>query len=47
MVWHVDKYKIVYQFQETLSRPGIINARAWYWAVARRLRHTDLTYSPV
>ena len=49
MVWHVDKYKITFQLvirvQENLSRPGIIDARAWYRAVARRLRNTDLQYA--
>ena len=44
-VWHVDKYKITlisYKFQENLSRPGIIDARAWYRAAARRLRNAGL-----
>ena len=41
-VWHVDKYKTIYQFQENLSRPGIIDARARYRAAARRLRNTAL-----
>jgi len=37
-VWHADKYKITvsYQFQENLSQPSIIDARA------RRLRNTGL-----
>jgi len=42
MVWHVDKYKIAFKlvkFQENLLRPGIIDARAQYRAVARRLRN--------
>ena len=30
------------KFQENLSRPGIIDARAWYRATAQRLRNTDL-----
>jgi len=84
MMWHVDKYKIVFKlvisywtnemsfsthsrilfsseyfhykifihekrlenkndnFQENLSRPGIIDARARYRAAARRLRNTGL-----
>ena len=38
-VWRVDKYKITFQlFQENLSRPGIIDARA------RWLRNTALCY---
>jgi len=28
-----------------LSRSSIIDARAWYWALARRLRNTALEYS--
>ena len=31
-------------FQENLSRPGIIDARARYRAAARRLRNTGLSY---
>jgi hypothetical protein len=30
------------KFQKSLSRPSIIDARAHYWAAARRLRSTDL-----
>jgi len=30
------------KFQENLSRPGIIDARARYWAAARPLRNTAL-----
>ena len=30
------------EFQENLSRPGIIDARARYRAAARRLRNTGL-----
>ena len=30
------------KFQENLSRPGIIDARARYRAAARRLRNTHL-----
>ena len=45
-VWHVDKYKITfklsYQFQENLSWPGVINARARYPAATWRLRNTEL-----
>ena len=33
------------KFQENLSRPGIIDARARYRAAARRLRNTDLSSS--
>jgi len=48
-VLHVDKYKITfklsYQFQENLSRPGIIDTRARYRAAARRLRNTGLGLS--
>ena len=40
MVWHADKYKIIfyisYQFQEALSWPGMIEARAQW------LRNTNL-----
>jgi hypothetical protein len=32
-------------FQENLSLPGIIDARAQYRAAARRLRNTDLEIS--
>ena len=46
MVWHVDKYKITFKlvikFQENLSRPDIIDARARYRAAARRLRNTEI-----
>ena len=31
-------------FQENLLRPGIIDARARYWAAARRLRNTDVEH---
>jgi hypothetical protein len=49
-VWHVDKHKITFkmlrkwklQIQKSLSRPSIIDARAHYWAAARRLRSTGL-----
>ena len=44
-VWHVDKYKITVKFQENLTRPGIIEARARYRAAARRLRNTALDSS--
>jgi hypothetical protein len=42
-VWHVDKHKITFKltndkFHKSLSRPSIIDARAHYWASARRLR---------
>jgi len=30
------------KFQENLLRPSIIDAKAWYWAAARRLRNTTL-----
>jgi len=30
------------KFQENLSRPGIIDAKARYRAAARRLRNTDI-----
>jgi hypothetical protein len=30
------------KFQKRLSRPSIIDARAHYWAAARRLRSTGL-----
>ena len=33
------------KFQENLSRPGKIYARAWYRATVRRLRNTDLEES--
>ena len=33
------------KFQENLSRPGIIDARARYRAAARQLRNTDLSYT--
>ena len=36
------KLHLNYQFQQNLLRPGIIDARAWYWAVARWLRNTDV-----
>jgi len=32
------------KFQENLSRPGIIDARARYRAAARRLRNTGIAY---
>ena len=32
------------KFQENLSRPGIINAKARHRAAARRLRNTTLWY---
>jgi hypothetical protein len=34
--------KLKDKFQENLLRPGIIDARAWYRAVARRLRKTGI-----
>jgi len=46
-VWHVDKYKITFKlvinWTKGLSRPGIIDARARYRAVAWKLRNTALT----
>jgi hypothetical protein len=46
-VWHVDKHKITFKltddkFQNSLSRPSIIDARAHCWAAARRLRSIGL-----
>ena len=35
ILWHIV-------VSSGLSRPGIINARARYWAAARRLRNTAL-----
>jgi hypothetical protein len=29
-------------FQKNFSRPGIIDAKARFWAAARRLRNTDI-----
>jgi hypothetical protein len=34
------------KFQKSLSRPSIIDARAHYWAAARRLRSTGLKSYP-
>jgi hypothetical protein len=31
-----------YRYQDSLTRPGIIDARAWYRAAARRLRNAAL-----
>ena len=36
-----------YQFQENISRPRIIDARAWYRAAARQLRNTALDHGCV
>jgi hypothetical protein len=49
-VWHVDKHKITFKltndkFQKSLSRPSITDARAHYWAAARRLRSIGLEYA--
>jgi hypothetical protein len=33
------------KFQRSLSRPSIIDARAHYWAAARRLRSPDRDYA--
>jgi hypothetical protein len=48
-VWHVDKHKITFKltndkFQKSLSRPSIFDARAHYWASARRLRRIALRH---
>jgi hypothetical protein len=48
-VWHVDKHKITFKltndkFQTSLSRPSIIDAKAHYWAAARRLRSIALDH---